>query len=59
MKTFAVGLRRAVLGLPLYVTWNLVAHIKEQRGPAAKVLTAAGAVPFIIAATALWRHHGW
>jgi hypothetical protein len=54
VKTFAVGLRRAVIGLPFYVTWNLLAYIKEQQGPAAKIRTAVAAVPYIVVATALW-----
>jgi hypothetical protein len=54
VQTFTVGLRRAVIGLPFYAAWNLVAYIKEQRGLAAKVRTAVAAVPYIVVATALW-----
>ena len=58
VKTFAVGLRRALVGLPFYVTWNLIAYIKEQRGLAAKVKTALASLLVIIIATALWAAPG-
>jgi hypothetical protein len=43
-----------VLGLPFFVTWNLIAHINEQRGLSAKVRTGLAALLFAIVATALW-----
>ena len=54
VREFKVGLKRAVLGLPFYVIWNLVAYIQEQEGAAAKIRAALAAVPFIVISTAIW-----
>jgi hypothetical protein len=54
MKLFAVSVRRAAFGWPLFATWNLVAHTREQQGTVAKVKTALLALLVIILTTGLW-----
>lgn len=54
MRTFEVGLKRAVIGLPFYVTWNLVAYIREQPDAAAKFRAALAALPCIVVVTGIW-----
>lgn len=54
VRTFEVGLKRAVLGLPFYAAWNLAAYINEQQGLGAKLKAAVAAVPCLAIATAIW-----
>jgi hypothetical protein len=54
MKPFVVSTRRAVLGLPYYVAWNLVAHAKGQDDPAEKAKAVVCTIPAVTFITALW-----
>ena len=54
MRQYAVGLKQAAFGWPFYIGWNLVAHTREQRGPAAKAAVGLAATLFAVLTTALW-----
>ena len=54
MKQYFVGMKRAAFGWPFYVTWNLVAYTREQRGPAAKIAVGFASLLFSVLTTALW-----
>jgi hypothetical protein len=54
VKTFEVGLKRAVLGLPFYVTWNLVAYVNERQGLVDKAKAMLAAIVLVPLSLALW-----
>ena len=54
MRIFPVGLKRALLALPLYAAWNLVVSFRREEDPAMKRVFAIGAVPVVALTTVLW-----
>lgn len=54
MGLFVIGVRRAVFGLPFYVTWNLAVSTREQPGTMEKIKLVIFAVPVAIVTTSLW-----